>query len=325
MKQRVGQWFGRLKPLLGLALLAVVAKQVDWAEIRGLLREGDYTGLVLAALCFLAALGGLQYQRLHLLVAEYTGSWLNTLRVFLIGVFFNNLLPSNVGGDAVRLLYLRNLAGGEWARPLSMLMLHRLSGLGVMLGLYAVYMLLFGGRFLAALANVELGWSVPTWVLWAGLTGACVVAGGLTVLVTVTELGARLQQRMAKFVGTFKRALQSLSMGRRLALVLWTIGFHGCRVLAFHLALTYFGADVPMLDLIPVLTFVAVCALVPITVGGLGLMEGSVAVGLGLFGVSPSVAVAVALVQRLAMLLLALLGGLTYVLERGRQAVSDPA
>lgn len=314
----VRRWFGRVKPLIGLALLYLVARQIDLEELDSLTHNEEPLLLWLAVAGFLAAFGLFQALRLHVLVVRYTGGLPSTLRLFFVGVFFNNLLPSNVGGDAVRLLYLRNLAGGQWKGPLSMLMLHRVSGLMALLGLCGVYLLLFWRRMLEVGQKIELAWVPPTWAYWVVLLGGPLVLAGLLALLLRTAKGRNLAGRISGLWRSFVEAYRSLSRSERLWLIGLTLALHISRTVAFYWALLYCGAVVQPWDVIPVLTLGALLALLPITVGGLGVLEGSLTVGLGLFGVAAGPAVAAALLQRLSMVALALIGGLVYATERSR-------
>jgi len=62
---------------------------------------------------------------------------------------------------------------------------------------------------------------------------------------------------------------------------------------------------------------------IPISVGGLGLMEGAISVTLGLFGVSQGAAFAAAAANRLVMWLGAAIGGLVYLGSRDGEGEED--
>ena len=320
------KWILRIaKPLFGLSLLALVAYQLDVDELRGLLTRDDPLRLLLSFCSFFAALCVFQAWRLHVLVRKYTGSARASLKLFFIGAFFNNLLPSNVGGDAVRLLYLRNLAAGQWAGPLSMLMLHRVSGLLMILAMFCLYALLSPRRLLTAMASGQLQWAMPNALpplLWPALLLAGV--SGLWLLLK-TRIGRRLVERGRAGLRAFWLSLFELPRRVHGSLFVLTVLFHATRMLGFHWAVGAFGETLPLWDLVPVLTFTAAMALLPVTVGGLGVVEGSVTVGLGMFGISPSVAVAAALLHRFALVFVALLGGLVYALDRDRRTLRPPA
>jgi uncharacterized membrane protein YbhN (UPF0104 family) len=85
---------------------------------------------------------------------------------------------------------------------------------------------------------------------------------------------------------------------------------------AFYVLVRYAGQNVDVFDLLIVLAATAIAGVVPITVGGLGLMEGAIGATLALFGVGPGAAFAVAAANRLVMLASSATGGLGYLRSR---------
>lgn len=305
-----------LRPLFGIGLLVFLISQVDVASLWPLLQRGDPLLLACSLTSFVASLCAFQALRLHVLVAHYTGGLGRSMRLFFVGAFFNNLLPSNVGGDAVRLLYLSRMKDGTWTGPLALLLLHRLSGIGVMLAFFALYVLLEGPRLSTLIAESGISVQGPSSLWFVALLG--VIVGGVAGLLVLrrTAFGQRVLARLFATAHTARSALAELSTRVLVELIVLTVLFHGARMVGFYFAVLFFGQSIALWDLVPVLTFTAVMAMVPITVGGLGLVEGSVGAGLGLFGVDPSVAVATALVNRLSMVLVALIGGVMYAADR---------
>jgi uncharacterized membrane protein YbhN (UPF0104 family) len=55
-------------------------------------------------------------------------------------------------------------------------------------------------------------------------------------------------------------------------------------------------------------------ALIPISLGGLGVVEGTIATLLGIYGVMDSAAIGVALINRGFLILVSVVGGLFYML-----------
>jgi len=303
-----------LKPLAGIALLSVVVSRLDTAELSRLWAHGDRGQLALGAGLFVLAFGVLQAVRLHLVVRHYTQGWGNTLRLFAVGAFFNNLLPSNVGGDAVRLLYLRNMRPGNWAGPLTLLLLHRLSGIAVLLLAALVHATLEYRRLseLVAARGIDVGITLTPGLLLGVVLGGCALLGVLLVIPALSPVRAKL----VELLGRCRAAIAELSAMDLWLLLLFTLLFHGARLLAFYVTVDYLGHTIAPFDLIPVLAVTAVVALLPITVGGLGLLEGSIAVMLGLFGVPLAAGVAAALVNRVVLVLIAIVGGVLYASDR---------
>jgi uncharacterized protein (TIRG00374 family) len=88
------------------AILYFVLKKVNFAEVAGLLKQAN-VGLLLAALGLygvMVMLCALRWGKL-LKVQGVELSYRRTLAYYFIGFFYNNILPTTVGGAVVRALY----------------------------------------------------------------------------------------------------------------------------------------------------------------------------------------------------------------------------
>jgi hypothetical protein len=297
------------KIALGLALIAWLLGSVDWGELAALARAGDPAQLALSVGAFVVAMAAFQALRLHVLVRRYTGSLSRSYKLFFVGALFNNLLPSNVGGDAVRLLYLRRMGDGGWGGPLSLLMVHRLSGIAVLLVAGAVYVLLRAQRLLWLTGRGALSVGVHPTVAVALAAGAVAVAALALLALTKEALRARLRA----LVDSSGRALGALTAADWVGLLLLTVAFHAARLVGLWWAAAYFGEAVDAFDLVFVLAVTAIVALLPISIAGLGVVEGSISFLLVAFGVGQTAAISAALINRAVLLLMALAGAVVYI------------
>ena len=67
------------------------------------------------------------------------------------------------------------------------------------------------------------------------------------------------------------------------------------------------------LDLLLLVFIVQLAGMIPLSVGGLGLIEGSLVFGLSLFAITPDTSLAMALVNRFIVWLFSLFGGLSWL------------
>jgi uncharacterized membrane protein YbhN (UPF0104 family) len=306
-----------LRVLLGLGLLALLVSRVDPAEYLALLRAGAPADLALGLGLLFLAFPVLQALRLHPLIARYTESLATTFVVFMVGAFFNTMLPSNVGGDAVRLLYLKRMRAENWGGPFAMLMLHRAAAMGVLLLATGVHAALNAPRLARVLAGVqlELGFAAqldPALVL-ALLLGLALLA--LLAWVTAGRMRARIALRVRRFATECWDAVREVGWGAAAWLLALTALFHFVRMLAFYVLIRATGQSIALFDLLPVLAATALAGVVPLTVGGLGLMEGAISVTLTLFGVAETAAIGAAIANRAVLLVSAAIGGVVYVVS----------
>jgi uncharacterized membrane protein YbhN (UPF0104 family) len=290
----------KLCRLLGsLALLAVLAWRLDWRHL-GSAFAGLDVRLWLAALgVYLVAqfLGALRWQ----LVAGalgFGGSWRRYVSHLFIGMFFNLVLPTSVGGDVVRGWYLASSEGRRGAAYLSVLV-DRLIGVVVLVAMACVA---------AACCPVPL----PAWLVGVvvGLGGGALLGLLALPLLRRLPLGERWQ-RLVGVGGVYLRrprlllATMALSVAVQLAhmVLLWLIGLG----LGLRVPLAYYGV---------LATLVALLTLLPISLNGMGLRELGTVVLLGPLGVDAARAVTLSVLQFAAFSAGSLVGGGLYLFGR---------
>ena len=294
--------------------------RVDPRELATLLSKGDIKKLALGLLLLYLANPILQALRLHVLVARYTQSVLLTFKIFFVSAFFNTMLPSNVGGDAVRLLYLRKLQAQSWGGPFVLLMLHRFTGMMVLLVAAGAYALASWERIATVLGAAHVQAFVPMAALaWGARCSSRSCSAG-----SCSRRGCapRSRVRSRRFAGECRDGLRQLGMRTddRAAAPDGRVPRRAhARVLR---ARAVRGQSIALLDILIVLAATAIAGVIPISVGGLGLMEGAISVTLGLFGVSQGAAFAAAAANRLVMWLGAAIGGLVYLGSRDGEGVA---
>ena len=97
-----------IKIVVSLGLISFLVSQVDFKEIINILINVDllmiiYAIVVLTIQVFIAAIRWqliLNYQKI---IIKYK----NTLQILWIGLFFNQAMPSSVGGDVIRGYYVK--------------------------------------------------------------------------------------------------------------------------------------------------------------------------------------------------------------------------
>ncbi len=292
-------------------LLAWLLRRVAWAALWGQLQqvEGTWLGVALlgtvAAFIFttwrwhavLQALG-LRAPRWHLLLAV------------LITFFWNHFLPTTVGGDGYRFLWLRRRFPGRDKTVAAGIFLDRLVG-------YWALMLVHG----ALLGGMALtGQPLPSAVMLA--VDAAVLVAALAVPVVWfgpwpwARWAARLplppawQQRIARGLAGLA-ARPRLLTGRALAYAVLFVLAQSALQFGYLRAL---GARPPLLAVFYATTLGALLGVLPVSLNGLGVFEGVMVGVLEPLGWPREQILAAAFLARGVHLLLALLGGALYAL-----------
>jgi uncharacterized protein (TIRG00374 family) len=296
------------------ALLYFVLRSIDlgafWERVRGM----NPAWLILALLAYAGQqmIGVWRWDRL--LRAQHVEVKKRTLAESIwVSMFFNNFLPSNIGGDVVRIKDTAPAAGSKTLAT-TVILVDRALGLTALLVVAAV------GAFAAWLTGVYVPGA--RW-LWLG----CLVLVGSAILVIampdfvghllapvralnkpwVTERAQRLEEAVMRF----GKAPSVLAGAFGAAIVVQV------SVVAFYL-LTAKGLSVPLpmllgAVLIPVSLAVQMA---PISINGFGVREAVFAFFFRRFGLPPDAAVALSLVSTGMVMGLSLVGGLLFVRRR---------
>ncbi len=216
------------------------------------------------------------------------------LGYYFIGMFFNQFLPTSVGGDVVRGWYLNGGSGRKLAAFASVF-LDRLNGLLVLVALACAGVLL---------APLDL----PAWIpisVWSvagcGVIGLCV----LPVLLWTGLLPAHRQRQLRTMLAVLK-APRTLVCATILSLVVqiasvtivWLIG----KGLNAPIPATYYWILTPMVSLITLLP----------SVGGTGVRETGMVLFLAPLGVEPGLALTLSFLWFFVGVAAGLLGGVIY-------------
>ena len=121
-----------LKVAVSLALLAYLFSVTDTHALEERVRSADLLMLVAAVACYLAMLALATWRwRLLLETLGVDAPMRQLLSSYLVATFFNNFLPSNIGGDVVRVRDGSRLTGST-AASLAVVGIDRILGFGAL-------------------------------------------------------------------------------------------------------------------------------------------------------------------------------------------------
>jgi glycosyltransferase 2 family protein len=246
-----------------------------------------------------------------MLVGQGSGAPLVTLiRLYLIAMFFNNVLPSRFAGDVVR-AYGTSINVTTKTRSAAAVIMDRLVG--------AISVLLLG--VIAVVVNpTVIPWQL-TQVLVVGLIIGLVVVGLLLArtpwhgsALRLLDLFDRLPVIGKRLGGRVKAATEAVRAysgkpGLIVLALLISMVANGLTIVGIYLYAVAVGADVRLAEAAVVMPVVLAVGLLPISLNGLGTIELTFVVLLGLMGVDADVALAVAILRRLVLLGQSLVGG----------------
>lgn len=302
------------KLIVSLALIAWVLKGIDTAEVTVKLSQARWTWLALTMAFFVVVLmlGTARWQ----LVLRGLGVPLGigtTLRFFLIGMFFNQTLPSSIGGDATRVFYLWR-AGTDAQTALNSVLLDRILGLSILV----IVTTLVAPTLLA---NLNSPLAAKGLVL--------VLAGSWTAIVMLflfdNPYTRRFQHlRLIDFAVTLSRDAVDICRQRAVIApaVLISVAIHGATIaIAWCLDRALGGAGIILVYVIAVTPTILLIS-IPVSIAGWGVREQIMVVLLGAFGIGAAHAVSVSILFGILLLIGGIPGGLLWLTMRRAQAKS---
>lgn len=235
------------------------------------------------------------------------------LKTTIITLFFNQVLPSTIGGDGMRVWLLRGMG-----RPVGIAFRSVL--IDRLLGFFGLLLLgLFGALYLM----IRLDDPGPVWVV------ALICLAGLALIALAPVLVGVLKrlpfERLRRVFETLAREVNLLIRDRRRLVRL--VGASIVGQLALASAVYCLGQDlevpIDLLGVFAIVPGVMVAASIPISIAGWGVREATMVVGLGLLGVGQSDAAIISIGFGLLVLLLGLLGGLVWLVRGSPQPRGD--
>ena len=304
------------KCVVSVALLAFLFSRIDVARLWTSVRRASVPWLLVALAVYVVSVVAstwrwhllLDAQDVHVRRRSLFGS-------FLVALFFNNFLPSNIGGDVIRITDTARPAGSKTLAA-TVVLVDR--GLGLM-GL--VFVAAVGATIAESTRHVVTPiW--PSW-LWAGfLVGAAASAPAvlapagfgrmlqpLTVfhpewvgnrIEKVTAALSRFHERPAAFAGCFGGAV-----------------FVQATIVVFYFIVAYaLRLDMTFWDLAVIVPMSFVVQMLPVSVNGFGIREATFAFYFTRIGQPLENALLVSLVPTALIMLFSLTGAAVYVSRR---------
>ena len=294
---------------LGFAgtLLAFLISQTDLAFIKALLLTTNlwlflFAFLIMCARMFVAA-----FRWKVLLPRETTNVSLLRLAMFYyIGRFFGFFLPTVVGGDLVRGYYLY---GDGISKPevAGSILAERVLGIAAMMVLALLAMACGFNR----ISNnvIRLLVIVPSvsglTILWLIYTGNWNLSSGLQ---SVTKGKLQFVHEIIPIVGSYKRRPGCLFYGFGLSVLFQALGIGATYLIALSL-----GSPTPLFFFLMFLPIIWLVSMLPVSINGLGIREGSFVLLFTSIGMSKEMALAISTLFLFQLLLMAGLGSLFFI------------
>jgi uncharacterized membrane protein YbhN (UPF0104 family) len=224
-----------------------------------------------------------------------------------VGMFFNLVLPTSVGGDVLRVVYLEGHSTRRWLAFVSVLV-ERVSGLLLLI-------------VIACVGLLCCPFALPGWIavcVWGSAAGAVLGLAALSAARRSSYLSPRRREQLGVLVDLLWaprlwRETFFLSLLAQFAavLIVWCLAIG----IGLDLSFAYVCVLTPMLTLL---------MLLPISVNGMGVREGGMILFLAPLGIGPEPAITLAFLLFSVGAAVSLLGGLLYLVGPARNPAPLP-
>ena len=239
---------------------------------------------------------------------DFPAAW----RMVVIGTFFNQALPSSIGGDAVRIWEARR-GGLPLGVAVNSVLLDRV------VALLAICVIV------AAMGPVLFATVAEQTARWGALGLAVAGLAGIAMLCAFDRLpGALFRWRATRAVAALSVDGRRVFMapGRLVAALAPAIATQLGLAAVVYLFARALALPVDLLDCLIITPPVMLVTAIPISIAGWGVREGAMVAGFGFLGVGATGALALSVLFGLAAIVAGLPGGVLWLL--GRRGAEKP-
>lgn len=308
MRNKKGlQFYFRL--LISISLLYLLFRKADLGELWQIIKNADLFYMTISVLLtpLLIYLSSWKWQVI-LRAQDIAVSGWRLFWLYVVGYFFNTVLPTNVGGDVVRAYALGKFTGKS-AEAFSSVFIERFTGLTALL-LMAVL------AFFLALRSL--------WDVWLSIAMVSSLAGYFLLLFLIlqpsvfTWLLARVKLAPLLKILVKLQKFQAATLtirhkrGALIFAMVNSFAFYIAAVLNVYVSALAFHSQLSLYDAFIITPIVLVITMIPISIGGIGLSEGAYFFTFARLGLGGPLGLSVAFLMRAKALLSGLFGGLYY-------------
>ncbi len=231
------------------------------------------------------------------------------LGFYYIGRFFNMFLPTSMGGDVARVWDLGQHTGDNYEAMASVFM-ERFIGM-VVLAAVSALVLLFHDKSLPIITNSLLFViALVAFILWLVLDKR--------IFNFFHRLFAKLHPFISKVFDKLNKVHSTINAYKDdkktlLYVVSISVSFYLLAVANVWISARAFSVDIGLQEMLLAVPAIMLIMNLPVSIGGLGLMEAAYTTTFALFGYSPTLAISTALLMRFKTIVNAIVGGIIHV------------
>jgi uncharacterized protein (TIRG00374 family) len=295
--------------LVTCGLLGLVAAQIDWSRMGSRVSHGHPLYFLAAVALVLAALviGAGRWLRL-LRGADLAVRVRDVARIYAVATFSNTFLPTSVGGDVTRTLLVAR-RGPLLTRTAISVIVDRFGGLAGLLGMGWLALAIHSANVPRG-ATIFLAWVTAAVVLATALVGTAVLRGSRVARALVPQRFLAHAVEIRALLHVYAREPWTL-----IVLFCTSLLYQALISLQLVMLADSIGLHLAYATAAVVLALVTVVTLIPISIGGFGVREGTYVVLLGGASIGATDATLISILSVAALFIASLPGA--FMLARG--------
>ena len=230
----------------------------------------------------------------------------------LIGSFFNNFLPTSIGGDVFRTYDASKKAKIPLSTSASVILVERFSGV-VSAATYAVIALFLGFTAIGHRSVI-----IPIIIFFV----VTVILAFLIINPSLFKLGKilgrfKFMRKLTEKLSNFYNTLASFKKYKVVLIEVLIFSFllQFTVILNYYLAARALGINLNLTAFIFIVPVVAIIAMIPISIGGIGLRENSMVFIMVAMGVNNEKAALCSLLILFMLIIMGAVGGIIYIIR----------
>jgi hypothetical protein len=296
-----------LRFLLSTVLIVILFWQIGLAKILQFMHQVNLLVVLIALLLTFISIVLSAYKWRILILSQGFSPPLKTLTgLYFIGLFFNNFLPTSIGGDIVRIYELGKKIGHQQYAAASVIAERIIAALS--LGLLVAISLFLNYKMTKPFLQPILVFIVVCGLLfWF-----------FRYLTVSNDFLEKISRQIALAVEPFTKNLASLLQldFAFLRVMFYSILFHLTVVLINLLLFRAIGAQVPLIYYFIFIPIILALSMLPISFNGLGIREAGYAYFFSKVGLPAAQAVAVSIYFFLVVSIISLIGGILFAIQK---------
>lgn len=305
-----------LKIFVAVSLLAILFVKIDVVESLSFLLRLHYTTIaaIFIVTFWLIFFSVLKWQ-IFLQSLDLTHPFWRLYQYYIVGYFFNNFMPSSIGGDTVRFSLTAN--GKNYSSSFVAVFMERFTGLIALLIFVSVsipFSLLYFDYFQNMLLFI-----FPVFLIFFLLTIFLLIQPDIFKFESKHKLLNNILLRLKGImllIYSFRNKKEVFLKAMVLSILFNILTIFNVYVVGIALNL-----QVNFFELFILVPMILLITNIPLSINAIGIAEGSYVMFLGLVGLSAPEALSIALLMRAKTLIVSILGGIFFLGYRKRDSL----